>query len=162
MGLMGVMPAANAPAWLFSYLHLALFWAPFLLVAVALLLLAKIVLARWKKPHGSRVESAGSSSIEDLPKLFMRFVLAYSRRDQIALVVLGLIAMPPLYLSLELPKIIINEAISSKSFPVSYLGLSLSQGEFLIVLCAAFLFLVLFNGALKYRTNAYKGRVLIL
>jgi putative ABC transport system ATP-binding protein len=46
-----------------------------------------------------------------------RFVLHYSLPDQIYLVVVTLLSFPFLYLSLELPKLIINDAIGRGAAP---------------------------------------------
>ena len=66
---------------------------------------------------------------------------------------------PFLYLSLELPKIIINEAIGGTEFPRDFVGLELEQVPYLMTLCGIFLSLVLFNGAFKYVNNVYRGIV---
>ena len=51
-----------------------------------------------------------------------RFVLRYSRKEQILLVLMTLSAFPFLYVSLDLPKTIINEAIGGKGFPKEIFG----------------------------------------
>ena len=88
-----------------------------------------------------------------------RFVLRHSLREQILLLALTLTAFPFLYFSLDLPKTIINEAIGGKEFPREFLGQSLEQIPYLLVLCAAFLALVLVNGGFKYVLNVYRGVV---
>src|SRR5437899_1582540 len=87
------------------------------------------------------------------------FVLRYSLREQIYLVVVTLLSFPLLYYSLELPKVIINEAIAGKHFPREFFGLELGQIPYLAVLCGIFLALVLINGWFKYHLNVRKGRV---
>lgn len=158
MELIGHFPADETPEWLFPFLHLALFWGPLFLTVALFVVMAKIAYSSWKGSHAKSVRIR-PKKVGGLPSRFIRFVMRHSRRDQIALVALGVIAMPPLYLSFELPKIIINEAISSNSFPVSYYGFSFSQNELLALLSSMFLALILINGALKYQTNIYKGRV---
>ncbi len=64
---------------------------------------------------------------------------------------------PLLYLTLELPKRIINDAIGSASSTIEFLGYSMSQVTFLAVLCGAFLLSVLAHGLLKMRINTMKG-----
>lgn len=88
-----------------------------------------------------------------------RFVLRYSLREQIYLVVVTLASFPFLYLSLDLPKLIINEAIGGKHFPHEILGLEFGQISYLLLLCGAFLLLVIVNGWFKYHLNVRKGRV---
>jgi len=87
----------------------------------------------------------------------LKFIWKYSKRDQIVLLLITLVTFPILYLSLELPKRIINDAIDSNSETVVLLGITLSQVQFLWVLCAAFLLVVLITGVLKMRLNTMKG-----
>ncbi len=62
-----------------------------------------------------------------------------------------------LYLTLELPKRIINDAIGATSSIVDVWGYSLPQTNFLIILCFAFLAAVLAHGLMKMRINTMKG-----
>jgi ABC-type multidrug transport system fused ATPase/permease subunit len=66
---------------------------------------------------------------------------------------------PLLYLTLELPKRIINDAISSdQSFIyVEWLDREFDQVTFLMLLCGAFLISVLGHGLTKMRINTLKG-----
>ncbi|MEX3009179.1 ABC transporter transmembrane domain-containing protein [Hoeflea sp. TYP-13] len=89
----------------------------------------------------------------------LSYIWKYSARQQIILLILTVISFPILYLSLELPKQIINEAIGSSAFPVEYFGFSLGQFEYMGVLCGAFLLTVIVSGVLKMRTNIFKGTV---
>lgn len=87
------------------------------------------------------------------------FILAYSKREQIILMLVTLASFPFLYYSLDLPKIIINDAINGGVHLRSFLGWSFSQLEYLFLLCGIFLVLVLFNGGFKYFINVYRGRL---
>jgi ABC-type multidrug transport system fused ATPase/permease subunit len=60
---------------------------------------------------------------------------------------------------LDLPKTIVNEAISGSVFPREFVGAELEQIPYLMALCAVFLLLVLINGAFKYSVNVYRGVV---
>ncbi|MEM9551262.1 MAG: ABC transporter transmembrane domain-containing protein [Pseudomonadota bacterium] len=64
---------------------------------------------------------------------------------------------PLLYLTLELPKRIINDAIGAQSDVVDVFGTEVSQVTFLGMLCIAFLVAVLAHGLLKMRINTMKG-----
>ncbi|MBY6067425.1 cyclic nucleotide-binding domain-containing protein [Leisingera aquaemixtae] len=64
---------------------------------------------------------------------------------------------PLLYLTLELPKRIINDAIGAESSTITVLGQSFDQLTFLWILCGAFLLSVLCHGLLKMRINTMKG-----
>jgi putative ABC transport system ATP-binding protein len=88
-----------------------------------------------------------------------RFVLRYSLPEQVYLVVVTLISFPFLYLSLDLPKVIINDAIGGKHFPHTVLGFELGQIPYLVLLCFVFLGFVVINGWFKYHLNVRKGRV---
>jgi len=103
-------------------------------------------------PQGAPRERRMETSI-------FRFLWRYSRRQQINLLILTLVSFPFLYYSLELPKIIINEAIGGSDFPREVLGWELEQIPFLLVLCAVFLLLVFVNGGFKYSINVYRGVV---
>jgi ABC-type multidrug transport system fused ATPase/permease subunit len=89
-----------------------------------------------------------------------RFIWRHSAKDQFILVGLSVLAMPFLYWTFELPKIIVNQAISGEGgFPKTLFGYTLEQIPYLYVLCAAFLGLVLINGAQKYFSSTYRYRV---
>ena len=92
-----------------------------------------------------------------MEKSLFKFIWKYSKRDQIILLLLTLVTFPVLYASLELPKRIINDAIDSKTETVELLGFTLTQVQFLLVLCAAFFFIVVLTGVLKMRLNTMKG-----
>ncbi|NQZ51163.1 MAG: cyclic nucleotide-binding domain-containing protein [Moritella sp.] len=92
-----------------------------------------------------------------MEKSIFQFIWKYSKKNQLALTAITLLIFPILYVSLELPKRIINDAIGGTGEDVSLLGMTLSQTEFLMVLCIAFLFAVLANGLLKMRLNTMKG-----
>jgi ABC-type multidrug transport system fused ATPase/permease subunit len=64
---------------------------------------------------------------------------------------------PMLFLTLELPKRIINDAIGAQSSTVEFFGVSMGQVTFLGVLCIAFLLSVALHGLLKMRINTMKG-----
>jgi len=85
------------------------------------------------------------------------FIWKHSKRDQLVLLAVTLTLFPLLYLTLELPKRIINDAIGAGSDTVQFLGQDLSQITFLMVLCGFFLLAVLGHGIMKMRINTMKG-----
>src|SRR5947209_10713117 len=87
------------------------------------------------------------------------YILHYSLREQIYLVVVTLISFPFLYYSLDLPKLIVNRAISGKDFPQKFMGWEFDQIPYLLVLCCIFFALVLINGWFKLHLNVRKGQV---
>lgn len=90
------------------------------------------------------------------PTLFS-FIWKHSKRQQLFLLLMTLISFPFLYASLELPKRIINDAIGSTTANVTVLGFELTQTQFLMVLCLAFLATVIAAGMMKMRINTMKG-----
>ena len=92
-----------------------------------------------------------------MEKSLIGFIWKHSATNQIILLAVTLATFPILYISLELPKRIINDAIGGTGEPVTLLGIDLSQIQFLLVLCFGFLLAVFVNGILKMRLNTMKG-----
>lgn len=92
-----------------------------------------------------------------MEKTIFGFIWKYSRRDQLFLLAVTMALFPLLYLTLELPKRIINDAIGAQTATVTYFGFTFSQVTFLGILCLAFLLSVLVHGLLKMRINTMKG-----
>lgn len=113
------------------------------------------------------------------PNLF-RYIWTHSRRDQIFVLFLIAGSLPFYWLSLEVPKRIVNEALQGEAFvsgvtearlftfsiplPEAWGGsLVVSEGflfdqiSYLFALSFLFLFYVLANGAFKYGINILKG-----
>jgi putative ABC transport system ATP-binding protein len=88
-----------------------------------------------------------------------RFIWANSRKQQIATILLTLFSLPILYLSLELPKQIINEAIGGESWPRIIAGQSIEQEPALLCLCIAFILLVVLTAYLRHRVNLRRSRI---
>jgi putative ABC transport system ATP-binding protein len=91
-----------------------------------------------------------------LDKSIFRFILRYSLRQQVLILMLTALSFPFLYATLELPKIIINRALGEPG-PREVMGHTLDQLDYLWLLCGVFLALVLVNGAFKYVLNVYAG-----
>lgn len=88
---------------------------------------------------------------------FFSFVWRYSKRDQLIILALTVSSFPLVYISLQIPKIIINEAISGTDFPKQVLWLELEQVPYLLLLCGAFLFMVVSINAIKWFMNVQIG-----
>jgi ABC-type multidrug transport system fused ATPase/permease subunit len=91
-----------------------------------------------------------------------KYLLRYSRKQQIWLTVLAALSFPFLYFFYELPKMIINNAIlgSPGDFPRDLGGFGVIEVEhipYLLVLCVGFLALVVVNQGFKYYINVYRG-----
>ena len=85
------------------------------------------------------------------------FIWKYSKRDQIVLLLVTITLFPLLYLTLELPKRIINDAIGAGTPVVTVYGVDMPQITFLGVLCGLFLLSVFAHGIMKMRINTMKG-----
>jgi putative ABC transport system ATP-binding protein len=88
-----------------------------------------------------------------------RFIWRYSKKDQIFLLVLTGLSFPFLYISLDLPKTIINKAIGGKDIPSEFFGVPVDQISYLWVLSGIFLALVCINGAFKFYVNVFRGQL---
>ena len=85
-----------------------------------------------------------------------RYIFTHSRKGQISLIVLSLLSLPVVYITLELPKMIIN-LLEGENVPEDVLGFPVDQISYLLLLSCVFLFAVLFNGGIKYIVNVYRG-----
>lgn len=92
-----------------------------------------------------------------MEKTIFDYLWQYSWRQQLVLVFLACASFPFLYGSLELPKVIVNDAIGSSDFPKHIFGFDLEQIEYLLALCFAFLAMVFLRFGLRYFINVYKG-----
>jgi putative ABC transport system ATP-binding protein len=114
------------------------------------------------------------------PSLF-RYVWRHSRAEQLFLLAVILASLPFYWISLEVPKQIVNDAIQGRAFRdgktvaklfewtvnlpdflggahvTIFPGLALEQMPYLLALSLWFLLLVLINGAFKYFINVRKG-----
>jgi ABC-type multidrug transport system fused ATPase/permease subunit len=147
----------ETPDWMHPVLHIVLFWGP-----VAMLLLIAWGAWSWMRSRLSRRRGRRPARPPAVPGLepgLFGFILRRSRRDQAALTALGLLAMPVLYATLELPKLIVNNAIDADRWPVTVAGVELDQLAYLFSLSGLYLLAILVNGGLKFGLNVYKGRV---
>jgi len=115
-----------------------------------------------------------------MDRSLFRFILRYSKWEQLRIAPLVLGTMIVYFLTLDLPKTIINEAIQGKRFPTPeatapilrmvihlpqflggdfklYDGIQLERIPYLLALSLIFMALIVFNGALKFQINTMKG-----
>jgi putative ABC transport system ATP-binding protein len=98
-------------------------------------------------------------------KSVYRFLLKYSLKDQIILLVVTAVSFPVLYYSYDLPKLIINHISRTArggvatAEPHEVLGFHFGPLGWLMVLSCIFLLLTVINGAFKYFINVFKGRL---
>ena len=93
-----------------------------------------------------------------------RFVLRYSKPQQIVVLLITVCSLPFYYVSLDIPKKIVNGALEGEAEdfpkPLEFFGFSFGELDQLILLaalCGVFLALVFVNGGFKYYINVYKG-----
>ncbi|MEM9603303.1 MAG: ABC transporter transmembrane domain-containing protein [Pseudomonadota bacterium] len=96
-----------------------------------------------------------------MPPSLFKFVLRFSLRDQLLLLLLTACSLPFVYFALDVPKLIINDVLGQGPLPEQLYGipLGIDHTALLIVLSAAFLLLVCVNGGFKYVLNVYRGVV---
>ncbi|MEO1330652.1 MAG: ABC transporter transmembrane domain-containing protein, partial [Pseudomonadota bacterium] len=103
-----------------------------------------------------RPEGAGG---EAMPASLAKYIWRYSKRDQLFLLLVTLATFPLLYASLELPKLIINDAISAETETIAAFGYEFTRVQYLMLLCFGFLAAVLGGGLFKMQLNTMKGVV---
>ncbi|MEE7464957.1 multidrug ABC transporter ATPase [Methylobacterium fujisawaense] len=91
------------------------------------------------------------------------YVLDATLGIQVRLVFLSLATLPAAWLTLEIPKHIVNHALADArgdGHPgMTFLGLPLGRTELLFALCAGYLAVLTLNGLTKYAANRVRGRV---
>jgi putative ABC transport system ATP-binding protein len=116
-----------------------------------------------------------------------KYILRHSRHDQVVILIIVVLAQIFYFLSLDIPKTIVNTAIQGKGFSgaaatvnffainfswpsfLAPLGLSgpatifpgvpLERVPYLVAITTLFLIMVLINNAFKYQINTQKGRL---
>ncbi|MGA1860275.1 hypothetical protein VH569_30195 [Azospirillum sp. 11R-A] len=141
--------------WIHVLIHVILVVAP--LAFLGLLLTWVVGIAR-RRLSGWHREMPLDVTSPFPPNMFL-YILKYTRRTQVALLAAALLSLPLLYAVLDLPKQIINKALSSEAETVLVSGYALNQYELLIVLCAVYLAAVLASGVVKYVINLLKGQL---
>jgi len=94
-----------------------------------------------------------------MEKSLFKFIWRYSARQQLAILLITICAYPVTYALLELPKLIVNDAIQGELFPREIFGVEFDQVSYLVLLCFTFLGLVVLSNGIKLVLNIYKGRL---
>ena len=106
-----------------------------------------------------------------MDKNIYKFILRHTRPQQLFVLFITAVSLPFYYISLDIPKLIVNTALESDDptiiaddfpRPLSILGIefgNLDQITLLFTLCIIFLFLVCINGSFRIYINFYKGRI---
>lgn len=144
--------------WLHLIVHVVLVVMPTIFVGILLWILFRLGLYRLFKLLGiGKHIDRTSASFYKIPDHILTFVTRYSIKQQVLLGLGALATLPITYASLELPKRIINYAISAESYAASPASKYYTQVDYLLLLCGFYLFVLLLNGILKYCLNYYKG-----
>jgi len=144
--------------WLHLIVHVVLVIMPTIFVGIFLWILFRLGFYRLFRilGIGKRIDKT-SASFYKIPDHILTFVTRYSIKQQVLLGIGALATLPITYTSLELPKRIINYAISAESYADSPVSESYTQVDYLLLLCGLYLLVLLLNGILKYFVNFYKG-----
>lgn len=94
-----------------------------------------------------------------MEKSLFSFIWKYSARQQIYILLITVLTYPVIYILLELPKLIVNDAVQGDNFPRTFFGIDFDQIPYLVLLCCCFLALVVVSNGLKFYLNVYKGRL---
>lgn len=94
-----------------------------------------------------------------MEKSLFKFIWRFSARQQMVILLITVVSYPVTYILLELPKLIVNDAIQGVSFPREVYGFEFDQVSYLVLLCMAFLGLVILSNGIKLLLNVYKGRL---
>ena len=104
-----------------------------------------------------------------MPPTVYAFILRHSKKEQLLLLMFAAVSYPFLYVSYDLPKLIINHIKDVVTFSQTtpdgtyaaqtVLGFSFDSHNYLYFLCLVFLVLVLVNGSFKLFINVFKGQL---
>lgn len=94
-----------------------------------------------------------------MPVHVISYIWKYSKWQQLLLIVLTFASFPFLYLTLEIPKLIINGVLAEKAGVSSFLGWDFQPFTLLLILSFSLLGLVIVSGLFKIYINTKKGKV---
>ena len=145
--------------WLHIILHMMLVVTPVLLTAIMFCSVYRIYRSYYEPVTINSAIVLTTTVSGVIPLQLRHFIKKYTLTNQYFLAAGALLTLPITYANLELPKRIINGAINKENFVTSKISISLSQIDYLLLLCGLFLLVLLANGILKFVLNYYKGSV---
>jgi ABC-type multidrug transport system fused ATPase/permease subunit len=92
-----------------------------------------------------------------MERSLFQYIFRHTWRNQVLLLIVTAISFPLIYVSLSIPKEIVNNAIPGKHIPAKVLGFELGHVEYLMALSFLLLALITLNGVIKYWLNVYSG-----
>ena len=146
----------TAPDWIHPFIHVIFVVVPAMLVSVVVYLIITGILRRLSRKN---VYVPQPQTVRGLDTSLFKTVLQYTRKQQVLMILLSLVAMPILYVTLELPKQIVNNALNAERFPLEFFGYGFDQVTLLMVLSGLYLMAISLNGLNKYVLNVFKGYV---
>jgi ABC-type multidrug transport system fused ATPase/permease subunit len=156
------LAALTSSTFLHAVLHVVVYGTPVLLV-LSLVWVAVALRGRSKGRRTLKVPAGEEllyrAHAVGLTDGIFTLILRRTRCRQVVLLLVAAAAMPTLYLTLEIPKHIVNHAIASADEVIQIDQIVFSQVEFLVVLCLLYLASLMANGVIKYWLNVYQGRV---
>jgi ABC-type multidrug transport system fused ATPase/permease subunit len=155
------LAALTSSGFLHAVLHVVVYGTPVILL-LSVIRIGFVVSARVKARRalsGRLDEDLHRAHAVGLTDGIFKLILWRTRVRQAVLLVVAAAAMPTLYLTLEIPKHIVNHAIASANKVIEIDDIAFTQVEFLAVLCFLYLASLLANGSIKYWLNVYQGQV---
>lgn len=146
----------TAPDWIHPFIHVIFVLVPAMLVSVVVYLITTDILRRLSRKN---VYVPHPQTVRGLDTSLFKTVFQYTRKQQVLMILLSLVAMPILYVTLELPKQIVNNALNAERFPLEFFGYGFDQVTLLMVLSGLYLLAISLNGLNKYVLNVFKGYV---
>lgn len=155
------LAALTSSGFLHAVLHGVIYGTPVILfislISIAFALRAKVNARRALRR--SLDEDLHRAHTVGLTDGIFKLILRRTRVRQAVLLVIAAAAMPTLYLTLEIPKHIVNHAIAPANKIIEIDDIAFTQIQFLVMLCFLYLASLLVNGSIKYWLNVYQGRV---
>lgn len=144
--------------WLHVVAHVVMVVMPVILLVISIRWLY-FTLA-WLSSHVSvKAPFTNGKNTYSLPSGLFGFIIRYSGNAQLGLAFLAVSSLPLTYLLLELPKRIVNSAISSETTSIFNWDLTaqLDKIDYLLILCAFYLLALMTSSVLKYVLNNKMG-----
>ena len=144
--------------WLHVVAHVVMVVMPVILLVIVVRWI--FLTCAWLSSHVSvSTPFANGNNTYSLPSSLSGFIFSCSGNAQVGLALLSLSTLPLAYLLLELPKRIINGAISAEPAGMFNweMGAPLDKIDYLLILCAFYLAALMASSVLKYALNNKMG-----
>ena len=148
----------NEHLWIHVVAHVVMVVMPVILLVIFTRWLYRI-LAGLSGHLSIRAPIIKGNNAYSLPSGLFGFIFRYSGNAQLVLACIALTTLPVTYLLLELPKRIVNGAISAETVGISNWEAvaQLEKVDYLLILCAFYLIALMTSSLLKYVLNIKMG-----